>query len=95
MELAIIFVVTHAMGDGEDGPTDQLVELLASLRAIPGLAVLPPADANQAVEAYRCAMQPRRKPAAFVSSRRLLPSFDRRKYAPRSSRWAPPAARSA
>ncbi len=54
MELPTIRVFTHdAMGDGEDGPTHQPVEQLASLRAIPGLVVLRPADANEAVEAYR------------------------------------------
>src|SRR5207302_3206031 len=58
MELPTLFVFTHdAMGDGEDGPTHQPVEHLASLRAIPGLATLRPADANEVVEAYRDMMQ--------------------------------------
>ena len=59
MELPTIFVFTHdAMGDGEDGPTHQPVEHLASLRAIPGLVtLLRPGDANEVVEAYRCIMQ--------------------------------------
>ena len=58
MELPTIFVFTHdAMGDGEDGPTHQPVEQLISLRAIPGLVVLRPADANEVVEAYRYIMQ--------------------------------------
>ena len=58
MELPTIFIFTHdAMGDGEDGPTHQPVEQLASLRAIPGLVTLRPADANEVVEAYRYILQ--------------------------------------
>jgi Transketolase len=58
MELPTIFVFTHdAMGDGEDGPTHQPVEQLASFRAMPGLVVLRPGDANEVVEAYRYIMQ--------------------------------------
>ena len=82
MELPTLFVFTHdAMGDGEDGPTHQPVEHLASLRAIPGLVTLRPADANEVVEAYRCIMQLRHKPAVLVLSRQPLPTFDRSKYA--------------
>jgi transketolase len=82
MELPTIFVFTHdAMGDGEDGPTHQPVEQLISLRAIPGMVVLRPADANEVVEAYRYVMQLRHQPAAFALSRQPLPTFDRRKYA--------------
>jgi len=82
MELPTIFVFTHdAMGDGEDGPTHQPVEQLVSLRAIPGLTVLRPADANEVVEAYRYVMQLRHRPAVFALSRQALPTFDRRKYA--------------
>src|SRR5215813_3991565 len=85
MELPSIFVFTHdAMGDGEDGPTHQPVEHLASLRAIPGLVTLRPADANEVVEAYRYIMQLRHKPAVLVLSRQPLPTFDRSKYAPAS-----------
>jgi transketolase len=85
MELPAIFVFTHdAMGDGEDGPTHQPVEHLISLRAIPGLTVLRPADANEVVEAYRCIMQLRHRPAVLALSRQALPTFDRRKYAPAS-----------
>jgi transketolase len=85
MELPTIFIFTHdAMGDGEDGPTHQPVEHLASLRAIPGLATLRPADANEVVEAYRCIMQLRHKPAVLVLSRQPLPTLDRSKYAPAS-----------
>ena len=85
MELPTIFVFTHdAMGDGEDGPTHQPVEQLASLRAIPGLVTLRPADANEVVEAYRYILQLRHKPAVLVLSRQPLPTFDRSKYAPAS-----------
>lgn len=83
MELPIIFVFTHdAMGDGEDGPTHQPVEQVASLRAIPGLITLRPADANEVVEAYRYVMQLRHKPAVIALSRQPLPTLDREKYAP-------------
>ncbi len=82
MELPTIFVFTHdAMGDGEDGPTHQPVEHLISLRAIPGLVVLRPADANEVVEAYRYVLQLRHRPAVIALSRQALPTFDRRKYA--------------
>ena len=82
MELPTLFVFTHdAMGDGEDGPTHQPVEHLASLRAIPGLTLLRPGDANEVVEAYRCAMQLRHRPAIMVLSRQPLPTLDRTKYA--------------
>ena len=82
MELPTIFVFTHdAMGDGEDGPTHQPVEHLASLRAIPGLVTLRPGDANEVVEAYRYIMQLRHQPAVLVLSRQPLPTLDRSKYA--------------
>ena len=82
MELPTILVFTHdAMGDGEDGPTHQPVEHLASLRAIPGLITLRPGDANEVVEAYRYVMQLRHQPAALVLSRQPLPTLDRRTYA--------------
>jgi transketolase len=82
MELPVLFVFTHdAMGDGEDGPTHQPVEHLASLRAIPGLITLRPADANEVVEAYRYVMQLRHQPAALALSRQPLPTLDRSKYA--------------
>ena len=69
------------MGDGEDGPTHQPVEQLISLRAIPGLVVLRPGDANEVVEAYRYILQLRHQPAVLVLSRQPLPTFDRSKYA--------------
>jgi transketolase len=83
MELPTILVFTHdAMGDGEDGPTHQPVEQLLSLRAIPGLVVLRPGDANEVVEAYRYVLQLRHQPAVIALSRQPLPTFDRSKYAP-------------
>jgi len=82
MELPTLFIFTHdAMGDGEDGPTHQPVEHLASLRAIPGLVTLRPGDANEVVEAYRYVMQLRHQPAVLVLSRQPLPTLDRRAYA--------------
>src|SRR5437660_8585049 len=84
-DLPTIFIFTHdAMGDGEDGPTHQPVEQLISLRAVPGLVVLRPADANEVVEAYRYILQLRHQPAVLALSRQPLPTFDRRKYAPAS-----------
>jgi transketolase len=85
MELPGIFVFTHeAMSNGEDGPTHQPVEHLASFRAIPGLITLRPADANEAVEAYRYIMQLRHQPAVLALSRSPFPTLDRAKYAPAS-----------
>jgi len=85
MEIPTIFVFTHdAMGDGEDGPTHQPVEHLASLRAIPGLVVLRPGDANEVVEAYRTVLQLRHRPAVLALSRQPLPTLDRKRYAPAS-----------
>jgi transketolase len=83
MELPTIFVFTHdAMGDGEDGPTHQPVEHLLSLRAIPGLTVLRPGDANEVIEAYRYVLRMRHRPAVLAVSRQPLPTLDRSKYAP-------------
>jgi transketolase len=85
MEIPSLFVFTHdAMGDGEDGPTHQPVEQLLSLRAIPGLVVLRPGDANEVVEAYRYVVQLRHQPAVLALSRQPLPTLDRSKYAPAS-----------
>src|SRR5262249_26108289 len=79
------FIFSHdAMGDGEDGPTHQPVEHLASLRAIPGLITLRPGDANEVVEAYRYILQLRHQPAVLAVSRQPLPTLDRTKYAPAS-----------
>jgi len=85
MELPTLHIFTHdAMGDGEDGPTHQPVEQLVSLRAIPGLVVLRPADANEVAEAYRYVLQLRHKPAVMLLSRQPLPTFDRTEFAPAS-----------
>jgi transketolase len=85
MELPTLFIFSHdAMGDGEDGPTHQPVEHLASLRAIPGLVTLRPGDANEVVEAYRYIMKLRHKPAVLALSRQPLPTLDRGRYAPAS-----------
>ena len=85
MELNTLFVFTHdAMGDGEDGPTHQPVEQLASMRAMPKVTVFRPADANEVVEAYRCAMQLETGPVLMVLSRQKLPILDRSRYAPAS-----------
>lgn len=82
MELPSLFVFTHdAMGDGEDGPTHQPIEQLASLRAMPGLTVLRPGDANEVVEAYRVALQSPHRPTAMVLSRQPLPILDRSRLA--------------
>jgi transketolase len=85
MEIPVIYVFTHdSIGVGEDGPTHQPVEQLASLRAIPGLITLRPADANEVVEAWRFVMALRHRPAALVLSRQNLPTIDRSRFAPAS-----------
>jgi transketolase len=82
MELPSIFVFTHeALSNGEDGPTHQPIEHLASFRAIPGLITLRPADANEVVEAYRYIMQLRHQPVVLALSRQAFPTLDRDKYA--------------
>jgi transketolase len=82
MEIPVIHIFTHdSIGVGEDGPTHQPVEQLASLRAIPGLVTLRPGDANEVVEAYRYIMQLTHEPAVLVLSRQALPTLDRSKYA--------------
>jgi transketolase len=82
MEIPVIYVFTHdSIGVGEDGPTHQPVEQLASLRALPGFITLRPADANEVAEAWRVIMQLRHGPAALVLSRQALPTIDRGKYA--------------
>ena len=79
----MIHIFTHdSIGVGEDGPTHQPVEHLASLRAIPGLVTLRPGDANEVVEAYRYIMQLHHEPAVLVLSRQAVPTLDRSKYAP-------------
>jgi transketolase len=83
MEVPTIFVFTHdSIGLGEDGPTHQPVEHLAALRAIPGLVVIRPADANEAAEAWRVIMGLGHEPVALVLSRQDLPTIDRDACAP-------------
>jgi transketolase len=78
MELPVLHVFTHdAMGDGEDGPTHQPVEQLASLRAMPGILVFRPADANEVVEMWRTVLPLRQEPAVMVLTRQAVPTFDR------------------
>lgn len=82
MELPVIYIFTHdSIGVGEDGPTHQPVEQVCSLRAIPGLIVLRPADANETVEAWKAIMKLHHQPAVLVLTRQALPIFDRSKYA--------------
>ena len=82
MELPVIYIFTHdSIGVGEDGPTHQPVEQLASLRAIPGLITLRPADANEIAEAWRVIMKLRHEPVALILSRQPLPTLDRSTYA--------------
>jgi transketolase len=83
-ELKVIYVFTHdSIGLGEDGPTHQPIEQLASLRAIPNLTVIRPCDANETAEAWRAAISHRNGPVALALSRQNLPTLDRKsKYAP-------------
>ena len=82
MDLGVIFVFTHdSIGVGEDGPTHQPVEHLAALRAIPNLVVIRPCDANETAEAWRIAVESRRRPVALVLTRQALPTLDRTRYA--------------
>lgn len=85
MELPIFHIFTHdSIGVGEDGPTHQPVEQILSLRCIPGLVTLRPADANEVAEAYRVIFSLKDQPAVLALSRQPLPTFDRSKYAPAS-----------
>ncbi|MBI1742379.1 transketolase [Candidatus Acetothermia bacterium] len=85
MEIPVIHIFTHdSIGVGEDGPTHQPVEHLASLRAIPGLITLRPGDANEVVEAWKVIMKLQHEPVALILSRQALPTLDRSKYAPAS-----------
>jgi transketolase len=82
MELPVIHLFTHdSIGLGEDGPTHQPVEQLASLRAIPGLDVIRPADANEVAEAWRVALDRTHQPVALVLTRQNVPVLDRERYA--------------
>jgi transketolase len=83
MEIPVIYVFTHdSIGVGEDGPTHQPIEQLASLRAIPGLIVLRPGDANEVTAAWRVILQLQHEPAVLAVTRQALPTLDRTKYAP-------------
>jgi len=82
MEIPVIYVFTHdSIGVGEDGPTHQPVEQLVSLRAVPGLVTLRPADANEVAEAWRVILQFRHEPVCLILTRQALPTLDRTKYA--------------
>jgi transketolase len=82
MEIPVIHIFTHdSIGVGEDGPTHQPVEHLISLRAIPGLIVMRPGDANEVVEAWRFIMKQKHEPVCLILSRQALPTLDRKKYA--------------
>jgi transketolase len=85
MELPVVYVFTHdSIGVGEDGPTHQPIEQLASLRSIPGLVTIRPGDANEAAEAWRWIMEQKHTPAALILSRQNLPTLDRKVFAPAS-----------
>jgi len=82
MKLPVFYVFTHdSIGVGEDGPTHEPVEQLASLRLMPNLLVIRPCDANEVVEAYKVVMQQKDRPTALVLTRQNLPTLDRTKYA--------------
>ena len=81
MELPVIYVMTHdSIGVGEDGPTHQPIEQLASLRAMPHLCIIRPADANEVAFAWRAVMECRDCPSMLVLTRQGLPIFDRSKF---------------
>src|SRR5688500_10610304 len=85
MEIPVIYVFTHdSIGVGEDGPTHQPIEHMASLRAIPGLVTMRPADANEVAECWRIIMKYRHHPVCLVLTRQNCPTLDRTKYAPAS-----------
>jgi transketolase len=82
MELPVIYIFTHdSIGVGEDGPTHQPIEQLASLRAIPGLLTIRPGDGNEVTEAWRLILGLRHEPVALILSRQAMPTLDRTKYA--------------
>src|SRR5947208_550609 len=83
MEIPVIYVFTHdSIGVGEDGPTHQPIEHLASLRAIPGMNVIRPADANEIVEMWKYIMKLRHESVTLILTRQACPTVDRQKYAP-------------
>ena len=82
MGIPVIYVFTHdSIGVGEDGPTHQPIEQVASLRAIPGLMTIRPGDANEVVEAWRVIMQLQRQPVVLALTRQAVPTLDRTRYA--------------
>jgi transketolase len=82
MEIPALYVMTHdSIGVGEDGPTHEPIEQIASLRAMPNMLVLRPGDANEAVEVWKIAIQQTHRPATLVLTRQAMPTFDRTKYA--------------
>jgi transketolase len=82
MEIPALYIFTHdSIGLGEDGPTHQPVEQLASLRAMPNMLILRPGDANEVVEAYKIILQHKHGPSTLVLTRQAMPTFDRTKYA--------------
>ena len=82
MHQPVLYILTHdSIGVGEDGPTHQPIEHLTACRAIPGLHVFRPGDANEVAECYRTAMQINDRPAAFVLSRQNMPTLDRSQLA--------------
>ncbi len=83
METPVVFVFSHdSIGLGQDGPTHQPIEQLAGLRAIPGLWVVRPCDANETAQAWKTILGQGEKPACLVLSRQAMPTLDRTKYAP-------------
>ena len=85
MEVPAIYVMTHdSIGVGEDGPTHEPIEQLASLRAMPNMLVLRPGDANEVTEAWKIIMQQKHRPATLVLTRQAMPTFDRNKVGPLS-----------
>jgi transketolase len=83
MKLHVIYVFTHdSIAVGEDGPTHQPVEQLVSLRAVPGLTVIRPADANEVAEAWKIAVENKHGPIAIILTRQNVPVIDRGRFRP-------------
>ena len=81
MEIPVVYIFTHdSIAVGEDGPTHQPIEHLASLRAIPGLITLRPCDANEVLEAWKVIMERRHEPVCLILTRQAVPTLDRTKY---------------
>src|SRR5204863_6123034 len=81
MEIPVVYIFTHgSIAVGEDGPTHQPVEHLASLRAIPGLITLRPCDANEVLEAWKVIMERRHEPVCLILTRQAVPTLDRKKF---------------